>query len=247
MLLATAELMATLPPHIQIGTHFHHASSHLGATPWFDLAQAFLEITCSFAQLCKRNIAILDFGGGWSSDFIDQPVNQEMLVELLACVKKSLPKMIGGKNNQSKLVVQFELGKCISERAGGLLTRILEIREIDFDDFASNDERRSSEQHVLRRGIILDCSLGDISAVNIYPHPFLWLNPVDQVWHPLSSGNDQLMGRTCMEFEVYGYGVALPAEAKPGDLVLVAHAGAYDMSMHYNFGDGKERDVEVVL
>jgi diaminopimelate decarboxylase len=34
---------------------------------------------------------------------------------------------------------------------------------------------------------------------------------------------------------------------KIGDYLLIGACGAYDMSMHYEFGNAKERDIEVTV
>jgi len=62
----------------------------------------------------------------------------------------------------------------------------------------------------------------------------------------VQAGKDVLWGSICMEFDVLGYEIKLPENAKPGDLVLLTFCGAYDMSMSYNFADGKGRDIKIV-
>ena len=46
-----------------------------------------------------------------------------------------------------------------------------------------------------------------------------------------------------MEFDKLGFSVTLPNDAAPGDHVLIAFCGAYDMTMSYDFADGKERKI----
>jgi hypothetical protein len=50
-----------------------------------------------------------------------------------------------------------------------------------------------------------------------------------------------LYGRICMEWDVLGLGLRFPEEGlRAGDKILLARTGAYDMSMAYEFGRGKE-------
>lgn len=239
VLLQAAQLLHSLPERIKIGTHFHHASSNLGSTAWFDLAQAFLVTTTSFAQLCQRDVAVIDFGGGWSADFLSQGITQEKLAHLLAGVAEIVPNLSTWNTAAvSNVTVQFELGKCISERAGGVLTRVLEVREVS----QGPQERARSAAQRAPCGVILDATMGDVSAVNTYPHPVMWRDPVAREWRVLQPGPDHLWGRSCMEFEKLGEGISAPEGIKEGDLVVIACTGAYDSSMQYSFGDGRGRE-----
>jgi diaminopimelate decarboxylase len=222
------------------------------------------------------------------------------------------------------VVVQFELGKCITERSGFLLCRVMEIREIQFfhdpkslevlsncDNNNINDKKSfdtafqsfllssstssasfsSSSSSVCssstiipkgRRAIVIDGSIAEISSPHF--HPIFWKScsyfsspssssnrPTDSVtgshtdshtgssgWQSFAPGEDEIWGRTCMEFDqivgrvsAWGTGsgrtgmgsqcIAVPLEIKVGDFVLIGNCGSYDMSMSFGFADGQGR------
>mmetsp|Transcript_26423 Transcript_26423/g.36365 ORF Transcript_26423/g.36365 Transcript_26423/m.36365 type:complete len:1107 (+) Transcript_26423:340-3660(+) len=250
-LAAAAKLLTSLPPHIQLGTHFHHASSNLGADSWFDLANAFLSLTVAFAALCgSRPVSVVDFGGGWTADFLTVETNKKRMTALFTQVLQTMPRI---SSSSRPLTIQFEAGKSVTERAGAILTRVLEIRETSSDDKANGRRAEESLSPVGNqsddflkgrgsRGLILDCTIGDISACHTFPHPLLWLNSRTKAWeHIQTGGKDAVLGRSCMEFDGF-FQVSLPPEVVTGDLLMICHSGAYDSSMQYNFGDGVGRE-----
>jgi diaminopimelate decarboxylase len=233
----------------------------------------------------------------------------------------SLPPSSASPPPSSSVVVQFELGKCITERSGFLLCRVMEIREIQFfhdpkslellnncenyDNNNSNDKKSFDEafQSFLlsssptasfssssstmipkgRRAIVIDGSIAEISSPHF--HPIFWRSssfsspscssttyrPTDSVtgrhtgshtvnhgWKSFTPGEDEIWGRTCMEFDqivgrvsAWGTGsgrtgmgsqcIAVPLEMKVGDFVLIGNCGSYDMSMSFGFADGQGR------
>eukprot|EP01032_Pedospumella_encystans_P011823 gene11823-13720_t len=243
-----AELVRQLPENYRLGMHFHHASSVLGGERWFSLAQAFCVFSGEFAQLCGRPIATIDFGGGFEPYFLESAYAQEKLRELFQTVHHTCRQ----QSAVEAPIVQFELGKCISEPAGGVLTRILAIRE---RDNAYSDEQEEVQQGAENapRAVIVDTTVADLSTPNA--HPVFWVKQsvdtdnatvsVDCV--PLAGGPVEIWGRTCMEWDKVFGSFALPAAAKVGDYLLIAGCGAYDMSMQYNFGDGVVRTDNVVV
>ena len=242
---AAAKMLTSLPLHIQLGTHFHHASSNLGADLWFDLARAFLSLTEAFASLCgSRNVAVVDFGGGWTADFLTMEANKSRMTTLFTQVLHATPRISPSKKT---LTIQFEAGKCITERAGGILSRVLEIRELSSSSEDDGGSKLRTDDLLLLKGsgsraVILDCTIGDISACHTFPHPLLWFNSQTKGWELIQTGGpDSVLGRSCMEFDAF-FQVSLPPEMVPGDLVMVCRSGAYESSMQYNFGDGVGRD-----
>ena len=131
--------------------------------------------------------------------------------------------------------IQFQLGKSITETAGVVITRIIQIR--DTNDWIINDEQKN-------RAIIVDTSIADISSPHF--HPVYWMNNKKMKWQLLKSGFDFIWGRTCMEFDRILTGIELPSDALPGDLLMITCCGAYDFSMSYNFGDGESRNISII-
>jgi len=170
----------------------------------------------------------------------------------------------------------------MTERAGALLTKVLEIREMpnqkipttkqnifdktfiedEIDEIPSQsairyDSRvqrsmtkdREKKDLTFRRAAVVDACISDLGSMPLHTHPLLWRSKEKSNrddWEVVQAGKDGLWGSICMEFDVLGYGIQIPEDAKPGDLVLLTFCGAYDMSMSYNFADGKGRDIRVL-
>lgn len=249
-----ADLLRQLPDSCRVGMHFHHAASVLGGEKWFGLAQAFSVFCAEFSLLCGRPLATVDFGGGFEPYFLESAHAQQQLRDLLICVQGTCGAMNKSKH-ASAPCVQFELGKSISEPAGGVLTRVLAIRERE----SASSETTSSTRSL---AVVVDTTIADLSTPN--SHPVFWLksDPTtapatapatatateeELQWVPLAGGSTEIWGRTCMEWDrVYG-SFTLPSEVKVGDFLLVSGCGAYDMSMQYGFGDGVGRTENVLV
>lgn len=215
-----ALLISKLPEHIHLGVHFHFASSTTGVTAWFGMASAFVTIADEFGKRCfPRKLGVIDFGGGWNFHILEESKSQ----------LTSLFKQVGAHFNNSYSVptIQFEPGKSISESAGGVICKVLCIREVEWD---------------AKGAAVVDVCVGELSSP--HGHPVFWLH--DGLWQPLQPGNDQLWGRSCMEFDIVAKAIQLPEELAEGDYLLFGSCGAYDMSMNYPFGDGIERDISYV-
>ena len=120
VLARAAQLLNKLPEDRRIGFHTHYASSVTGVEHWFCLANGFVRAVKTLSTLLLRAPTQLDFGGGWPAHVLNQPQMQGHLVDLFRNVGRLVPTV---------QTVSFELGKCVSERAGGLLTKVLEVRE----------------------------------------------------------------------------------------------------------------------
>lgn len=268
-----AEVVGQLPSRYRLGMHFHHACSALGAEQWFSLAKGFSVFCREFAVLCGRSVATVDFGGGFEPHFLESAHAQRQLRSLFKCVYHTC--VLNKDADHNPVSVQFELGKSVSEQAGGVLTRILSIRERgdrrsqrnddDHDDKAegppSTPDGQSQAHASASFAVIVDTTVADISTPN--SHAVFWVQalpePVDgpttlsSEGHtkykctPLTAGHTEIWGRTCMEWDKIPGFFALPAEARAGDLLLISGCGAYDMSMQYAFGDGVGRTQNVIV
>jgi len=121
VLLAAAEQIKRLPARCNLGLHMHFASSKTGPRQWFGYALAFIEIATHFVTLCGKNLEVLDFGGGWPSHLLDDTSLKPLFNKIFKRAVDRFPHL-------SK--VMFEPGKSLTERAGALLTKVLEIREM---------------------------------------------------------------------------------------------------------------------
>jgi diaminopimelate decarboxylase len=243
-----AELVATLPSESRLGMHFHHAPSALGAARWLGLARGFVAFCREFSVLCGRPVSVLDLGGGFEPFYLESERGQAQMRELMVFVHRC--------SEGVPLTVQFELGKCVSESAGGVLTRVLAVRE---------RESRGQEGGN-PKAIIIDSTVADLSVPNSRAVFWLRTSPsgsdveVDAAahqggqtgstisrWELLAAGTAEIWGRTCMEWDKVLGLFAVPDGLRAGDLLIIAGSGAYDMSMQYSFGDGVPRSENVIL
>ena len=114
--------------------------------------------------------------------------------------------------------------------------------------------------------VVVDACVCDLGSIPTHAHPLMYLQasriplapeskngcPADAAtsearspslgsWRVFPTGPSLIYGRICMEWDVLGLGLRFPDEGlQAGDKILVGHTGAYDMSMAYEFGRGKE-------
>lgn len=232
VLLVAAQLIKSLPASMHIAIHFHFASSGpLSGLPlWCSLVKGMATLAKNFEELCGRIIRVIDVGGGWSPSFIHQPDSTNNMAALL---RRIYCEFVAAnlKPHEVPLTIQFEPGKCLTERAGGIICRVLCIREISCvasaksrRDHNDGDTWRSSMGDLfttIRRAAIVDACVGDVSSPHV--HPILWRPAQSRVshspginsfclskgdeshedrWSELEPGLDQIWGRSCMEFDV---------------------------------------------
>ncbi|RYG62504.1 hypothetical protein EON64_17745, partial [archaeon] len=199
-----------LPAHIALGVHFHYASSspQTGLPKWFAMAHSMLHLSLQFAQLCGRQLAVLDFGGGFHPHIAHSTVFTEGLQRLLheCSVQYEASKL--SNTDTSCLTVQFELGKCITQNAGGLLCRVLEVREVVLAASAAlcsiDGAVAGGGLPCSRRALIIDASVGEVFIPHLHP---IYYCPAERIgnkqWKPLLNlGRDEIWGKSCMEFDV---------------------------------------------
>jgi diaminopimelate decarboxylase len=245
---AAAEAVRRLPERFQLGMHFHHAPSVLGKRRWLTLAQGFVTFCRDFSTLCGRPVATLDLGGGFEPYSLESAAGQAHLQELITAVRASF-------RDPDKLpTVQFELGKCVSAPAGCVVTRVLAVRECESHSTSeAKDEETTAGTGA--QALIIDSTVADLSVPN--SRCLYWLpshhaqctnhSSSSAGWTRLQAGRCELWGRTCMEWDRLVGTYTIPAALRAGDLILITGAGAYDLSMQYNFGDGRPRTENVVL
>lgn len=113
----------------------------------------------------------------------------------------------------------FELGKSLVEPLGVVLTRVL-----------VPDDGRGH--------VVIDATWGDLFEARFQAHRVLVLR--DGRWTPIAPGRGTLYGRSCMEHDALALHVS-PAGLVPGDLLAFADAGAYDVSLSFEFATGRAR------
>lgn len=203
VLAAAALQLRRLPATVHIGLHFHFASSTVGLQRWQALAMAFIRSASTLSALADRDIHLLDFGGGWASHLLDDPAAGDVLAAVFTAAREALPTLH---------TVALEPGKCTSERAGALLTRVHHVREFG-----------------AHRMAVVDASVAELGALASHPHPLLHLR--NGQWRVLPAGADAVGGRTCMEWDYAHTAVQLPDDIKEGDYMLVAFTGACEWAV----------------
>ena len=209
---AFADLVRVLrgaPAHQPLGVSFHLAASDLGMERWEQDATSIIDFAVTLEGLTGRVFELVDFGGGWTADQFDDDL-EPALKRLMGFARTKL-------SGQPRFVI--EPGKALAEPSQAVLTRVVHLRR----DRAG------------RRTAILDAGIGDVPLVRDFPHRIAVVR--DRVV-PLGSGDDLLLGPSCMEQDCLADQVALPLDIAVGDLVAICDAGAYDASMSYRFGRG---------
>ena len=260
-----AEVIAALPVQYKLGMHFHHAPSVLGMQQWLGLVQGFVVFCKEFEQLCGRCVTTLDFGGGFEAHYLNSAGGLEQRHTLFQCVSNTWRSSTTLPEHLHIPIVQFELGKCVSESAGGVLTRVLTVRE----RYEAAEEHSSSEASSVQ-AVIVDTTIADLSVPN--SRAVFWLQPLyssaeqhsteqgEELYTAaapymgntqyrcqlLGPGSTEVWGRTCMEWDRLIGSYDLPPGLRAGDLLLITGSGAYDMSMQYGFGDGAPRTQNVL-
>lgn len=274
--LAAEMIRCYLPMDVRLGMHLHFAASAPSNSrrKWLGQAEAMVALAREFSSLCGRQVEVLDFGGGWQSDFILDEHTKSEMASLIKFIKTEFSQF-------AKITLQFELGKCLTEKSGALLCRVLEVREIELDKESMHSRNRITTECNLfkndlcpndflknvicrKRAIIVDASVAEISSPHF--HPIFWrpanssdVPNLNHGWQSFESGEDEMWGRTCMEFDqliglscpwgmhggLCGMGrqlIQVPTAMKVGDFILITCCGSYDMTMQYNFGDGQGRE-----
>ena len=130
---SAASVIRTLPPGLYcLGMHFHFAASAIGGERWFGLVKAFAVFCGEFAQLCGCRISTIDFGGGFDPHFLE---SNHAVAELAAHYSTATTRAKSAN------------GKSITEDAGGVLTRILAIRERSKGKQHGFDRHRHNRSH----------------------------------------------------------------------------------------------------
>jgi diaminopimelate decarboxylase len=209
------DAIGLIPDNCTFGVHFHMASSSIGVTQWNALFEAMLRWCMTIESLTGRRIECLDMGGGWTPDDWQTGEKENRFAESVKKVISMLPHV---------REVISEPGKAVSQPSMALAMRILEVQ-----DHCHPDEDRE---------IVVDGSIAELPMYFVHPHRILYQRAEGGELQPVGRGNTHLMGRLCMEHDVVAANVALPEDAKAGDLLVFCDAGAYDKSMSYVFGHG---------
>lgn len=208
-----------IPDNCSFGVHFHMASSNVGVDQWWHLYESMLRWCQAIETLTERKIECLDVGGGWFPD------------DWLAGDADGFAAAVGraGKFLPFVKEVISEPGKAMAQPSMALAMRLLECEESQGEEDRGSNEVEEA---------IVDGSVAELPMHFFQPHRILHRSSETGEWRLLKRGKTQLLGRLCMEHDIVASNVELPADARPGDLLVFCDAGAYDRSMSYVFGRG---------
>jgi diaminopimelate decarboxylase len=207
----------SLPQDIEIGLHFHQASSTIGLDSWLTLCESVADVACYIEKSTSRNITLIDVGGGFTPQGWDEFINSNRLDRVHQVISNKLPHC-------SEII--FELGKALAQPSYILLTKILEVHRLLDGSVAD---------------VVCDASIAEVPIITSYPHSIYHLpasNSRLNRFIPLQYGSSKLLGRLCMESDTISEGLCFPEEIEVGDFLAIDEVGAYNTSMSYNFGRG---------
>jgi diaminopimelate decarboxylase/aspartate kinase len=178
--------------------------AHLGSG--IETSEHWKQVVDELAGFARRigSVEILDIGGGLPIPYSDddEPFDLEAWDDGLASIKAIHPAF--------KLAI--EPGRFLVAEAGVLLTHASQVIEKD---------------GVLRVG--LDAGMNALIRPALYDawHDILNLSRLDAA----CDGEFEVVGPICESSDVFGQRVKLPATTAPGDVMILADAGAYGMAM----------------
>lgn len=202
--------VAALPLDLALGVSFHVRPEDFGGKSWQNIARNVLHLATQLQQATECNIAVFNFGGGWTPNEFPNALSHE-LPQVFREIALGLPHV---------REVLLEPGQAVTTPCVALFSRVLEIR------------RRKSG----KIDAIVDASIHDAPHINAYPHRIL--ARANGTFRPLDSGEDRLLGCACLEYDVLAPKVSLPKTLAVGDLLAIADCGSYDSSMSFAFARG---------
>lgn len=197
-----------------LGVSFHARPEDYGQRLWSDIAAEVAAAAAELQELSGIAITVFDGGGGWTPDQLTGVLDRQ-LPQVLPRIQSSLPSL-------SRCFI--EPGQGIARPVEALATHILEIRH--------DREKREA---------IVDAGYPDLPQTTTFAHRVFYAaqGTGDREIIELGQGVDRIAGCTCLEYDIVRAAIALPRDAKPGDVLIVADAGAYDASMAFAFAQGE--------
>jgi diaminopimelate decarboxylase len=203
-----------LPADVGFAVHQHHQSSSNGHDVWLSQTRAFLQQAKLLEELCEKPIRIIDIGGGWTHEsFI--PFAGNALEQLTDEICQTFPKA-------DEIII--EPGKAICEQSQFLVSRVLEKRGKDFV-----------------YEVVSDACLAELPLAVDFGRSVYHVNKSGDI-AKLTTGVGRILGRICMEHDILANGILLPKKIEEDDLLIFSHAGAYESSMSYKFGNGESHE-----
>ncbi len=138
-------------------------------------------------------------------------------VQFLSESAPTIVEKLSGKAIPRTLVL--EPGKAMAQPTMAVASRVITIRD-------GNE-------------VVVDASIAELPDINSHPHRMMSRKKGTNKWYPVVDGAIRVYGRLCMETDVLASGVSFVHRLEPGDEVMFLDAGAYDVSMAFDFGRGQ--------
>ncbi|MDQ6779932.1 MAG: hypothetical protein M3Z37_02090, partial [Candidatus Eremiobacteraeota bacterium] len=199
-----------------LGVSFHVRPEDYGQRAWSDIAIEVAAAAAVMQELSGIAVTVFDGGGGWTPDQLTAVLQQQL--------PAALPQILASLPQVSRCFI--EPGQGIARPVEALATHILEIRH-----------------HGQEREAIVDAGYPDLPQTTTFAHRVFYsaAGTIDAEVVELGKGADRVAGSTCLEYDILRAEIALPPDAQPGDVLVVADAGAYDASMAFAFARGASR------
>ena len=86
--------------------------------------------------------------------------------------------------------------------------------------------------------MVSDACLAELPLAVDFGRSVYHMNKLGEI-SKLTTGVGRILGRICMEHDILANGILLPEKIEEDDLLIFSHAGAYESSMSYKFGNGE--------
>lgn len=162
----------------------------------------------SLANEINKNLEFIDVGGGLGIDYHESEAGKVATI-------KDYMKLVGSFAKKFKCKIVFEPGRILMARTGVLVSRVIRCKTSDKHHF-----------------VVLDCGMNDLMRPSLYEayHKILPEHLSDKT--PLFKTD--VVGPICETADCFGTDRLLPMMVAD-DLVAIADAGAYGMSMSSNY------------
>jgi len=210
-------------PHLRLEGVACHIGSQLGGP---DPMRDATEILARFAVECVRagaELRCIDAGGGWPIRYGDEDEEHAPWPDFGAAISEGL-EAGGAAGLGLELIV--EPGRALVGDAGGLLTRVIFVKE-----------------QAEKRFVVVDGAMTELIRPALYDayHAIMHVEePRDATRRPAD-----VVGPVCETGDFFAIDRAVP-HLERGDLVLLRGAGAYGMSMASNY-NSRPKAAEVLV
>lgn len=177
-----------------------------------------LEKLSSFARQVRFQPEIVDIGGGYGVPYAPGEMGMDF-----AALARRIRGFLGRFPIREMIL---EPGRCLVANAGVLLVRVLYVKKRHGKTF-----------------VIVDGAMNDLIRPSLYGSHHTIL---PAVLGRRGAATADIVGPICETGDLFASGRLLPYLPKPGDLLVVANAGAYGFSMSSNY-NSRRRPCEILV